>query len=95
MRFCDFLPTDNPLVGGWTSSGPVFGTSNRLIGDQQPADTEARTLKWDNGMLGGGPQRAGRYTFTTARDYNAQSPLQESGLLGPVTLRVASESRIE
>jgi hypothetical protein len=64
---------------------------NRLIGDQQPADKDARTLKWDNGMLGGKPQRAGRYTFTTARDYNAQSPLQESGLLGPVTLGVASE----
>jgi hypothetical protein len=64
---------------------------NRLIGDQQPGGKDARTLKWDNGMLGGKPQRAGRYTFTTARDYNAQSPLQESGLLGPVTLRVASE----
>jgi hypothetical protein len=64
---------------------------NRLIGDQQPGDKDTRTLKWDNGMLGGKPQRAGRYTFTTARDYNAQSPLQESGLLGPVTLGVAPE----
>jgi hypothetical protein len=64
---------------------------NRLIGDQQPEDKDARTLQWENGMLGGKPQRAGRYTFTTARDYNAQSPLQESGLLGPVTLLVASE----
>lgn len=66
---------------------------NRLIGDQQPADKNARTLKWDNGMLGGQPQRAGRYTFTTVQEYNAQSSLQESGLLGPVTLRVASESQ--
>jgi hypothetical protein len=64
---------------------------NRLIGDQQPADKDVRTLKWENGMLEGKPQRAGRYTFTTARDYDAQSPLQESGLLGPVTLRVISE----
>lgn len=64
---------------------------NRLIGDQQPGDKDARVLKWDDGMLGGKPQRAGRYTFTTARDYDAQSSLQESGLLGPVTLRVAEE----
>ena len=64
---------------------------NRLIGDQQPGDKDARVLKWDDGMLGGKPQRAGRYTFTTARDYDAQSSLQASGLRGPVTLRVASE----
>ncbi len=64
---------------------------NRLIGDQQPADKEARTLKWDNGLLEGKPQRAGRYTFTTAHDYDAQSPLQESGLLGPVTLNVSAQ----
>ncbi len=59
---------------------------NRLIGDEQPANKSARTLKWDDGMLGGTPQPAGRYTFTTARDYTAESPLQESGLLGPVNL---------
>jgi hypothetical protein len=59
---------------------------NRLIGDEQPANKNTRTLKWDDGMLGGAPQPAGRYTFTTARDYTAESPLQESGLLGPVNV---------
>jgi len=59
---------------------------NRLIGDEQPANKGTRTLKWDDGMLGGTPHPAGRYTFTTARDYTAESPLQESGLLGPVHL---------
>ncbi len=50
----------------------------------------AWTLKWDNGLLGGKPQSSGRYPFTTARDYDVRSPLQESGLLGPVTLRVVA-----
>ncbi|MBM4088511.1 MAG: glycosyl hydrolase [Planctomycetes bacterium] len=62
---------------------------NRLIGDEQPANKGTRTLKWDDGMLGGTPHPAGRYTFTTARDYTAESPLQESGLLGPVHLLVS------
>jgi len=61
---------------------------NRLIGDQQPADKAARTLQWTNGLLGGKPYPAGRYTFSTVNDYKADSPLQESGLIGPVRLLV-------
>ena len=59
---------------------------NRLIGDQQPGDKGARTLKWENGLLEGKSYPAGRYTFTTVSNYTAKSPLQESGLLGPVQL---------
>ncbi len=59
---------------------------NRLIGDQQPTDKAARTLRWENGLLGGKPYPAGRHTFTTVDNYQANSPLQESGLLGPVRL---------
>ena len=59
---------------------------NRLIGDQQPEHKGVRQLQWESGLLGGRPQPAGRYTFTTAQDYNADSPLQESGLFGPVRL---------
>ena len=43
---------------------------NRMIGDKQPADANARTT--------------GRYTFSTHDPYNAQSALVPSGLLGPV-----------
>jgi len=59
---------------------------NRLIGDQQPGDKGARQLKWENGLLEGKTYPAGRYTFTTVSNYKANSPLQESGLLGPVEI---------
>ena len=60
---------------------------NRLIGDQQPANKDVRQLKWESGLLLGKPQPAGRFTFTTVKnDYQANSPLQESGLFGPVRL---------
>jgi hypothetical protein len=60
--------------------------ANRLIGDQQPGDKGVRTLRWENGLLEGKSYPAGRYTFTTANVYKPTSPLQESGLLGPVQL---------
>jgi hypothetical protein len=62
---------------------------NRLIGDQQPGDKGARSLKWENGLLGGTSYPAGRYTFTTVNNYKPNSPLQESGLLGPVQFMVS------
>jgi hypothetical protein len=65
---------------------------NRLVGDQQKPDRRARTLQWDNGMLAGKPQAAGRYTFST--HYNGirgDSPLSPSGLLGPVKITRESE----
>lgn len=73
--------------------------ANRLIGDeQQPAD-----LEWieGHGNSGGSLKSfpawllkkqprpsAGRYTFTTWNYFTKDSPLQPSGLLGPVTLQV-------
>lgn len=73
--------------------------ANRLIGDEQaPAD-----LQWGVGDHGfGGPLKSfpdwfikkqprpsgGRYTFTTWNYFTPLSPLQASGLLGPVTLQV-------
>lgn len=60
---------------------------NRLIGDQQPGDKDARTLVWKDGLLGGKPVKAGRHTFSTVANYKANSPLQEAGLIGPVELR--------
>jgi hypothetical protein len=59
---------------------------NRLIGDEQPANRDVRTVKWDSGMLKGTSYPAGRYTFTTYRCYKADDPLVPAGLLGPVRI---------
>lgn len=65
---------------------------NRIIGDEQlPPDVE-----WNGVTLKGWPEwltngqlrpKTGRYTFTTWKFWNKDSPLLESGLLGPVQLR--------
>lgn len=65
---------------------------NRMIGDEQlPEDSERNangTLKnWPQWLLDGKPSPAHRYTFTTWRLWNKSSPLQVSGLLGPVTIQ--------
>ena len=58
--------------------------ANRLIGDQQPADKDTREVQWSSGLLEGKTLKTGRYTFSTRQYYKADSPLQPSGLLGPV-----------
>ena len=68
---------------------------NRMIGDEQlPEDSERNpngTLKaWPAWLLDGKPSPTGRYTFTSWRLWKKDSPLQESGLLGPVTLQTAA-----
>jgi hypothetical protein len=65
---------------------------NRLIGDEQlPGDSERNpdgTLKrWPQWLLEGKPSPTGRIAFTTWRLWKQNDTLQESGLLGPVTLR--------
>ena len=45
---------------------------------------------WPRWMLDGQPSPTGRLTFTTWHHYRKDSPLLESGLLGPVTLRTAA-----
>jgi len=66
---------------------------NRLIGDEQlPPDCEwnGKELKeWPQWLLDGQPSPTGRLTFTTWHHWTKDSPLLESGLLGPVTLRTA------
>lgn len=62
---------------------------NRLLGDRQEPDANVRTVKFENGLMGGREYVTGRYTFTTRsamRSFNFEEPLP-SGLLGPVTLR--------
>jgi hypothetical protein len=81
-------PGVNQLVVKVTNLWP-----NRLIGDEQlPPDCEwdGQQLKaWPQWLLAGKPSPTGRLTFTTWHHYKKDSPLLESGLLGPVTLQTA------
>ena len=59
---------------------------NRMIGDKQPADANAREVQAPPGFLGGQKIKTGRYTYCTYNHFNADAPLLPSGLLGPVTI---------
>jgi len=59
---------------------------NRLVGDKQPKDRNARKLQWKSGLLGGKTYPAGRYTFSTGSDVRPNASLLPSGLLGPVRI---------
>lgn len=62
---------------------------NRLLGDRQKPDANVRTVKFKNGLMGGGEYTTGRYTFTTEaamRSFKFTEPLP-SGLMGPVTIQ--------
>lgn len=59
---------------------------NRLIGDEQKPYDGVVGEKWPDWLLQGKPRTSGRYTFTSTRQYNKNSPLLESGLMGPVTI---------
>jgi hypothetical protein len=65
--------------------------ANRMIGDKQPADANARTVECPPGFLGGKRIPAGRYTFCTDDPYDPNSPLVPSGLLGPVQILISEK----
>jgi hypothetical protein len=81
-------PGVNKLVIKVTNLWP-----NRLIGDEQlPPDCQwngSQLKAWPQWLLDGKPSPTGRFTFATWHFYNKDSPLLESGLIGPVTLRTA------
>jgi hypothetical protein len=66
---------------------------NRIIGDEQlPADVEwngVQLKQWPDWLTQKQVRKSGRYTFTTWKFWNKDSPLLESGLIGPVVLRSA------
>jgi hypothetical protein len=66
---------------------------NRIIGDEHlPADCEWKgdqLQAWPPWLLEGKPSPTGRFTFETWRPYSKDSPLLESGLLGPAIWRTA------
>ena len=59
---------------------------NRLIGDEQLPDDGVKDGKWPDWLLENKPRTSGRFTFTPRRFYDKNSPLQKSGLLGPVKI---------
>lgn len=64
---------------------------NRMIGDEQlPLDAEWKDwetlVEWPDWFKTGEKSPTGRYTFTTARHYQKDSPLMSSGPLGPVKI---------
>ncbi len=64
---------------------------NRMIGDEQlPLDAEWKDwetlVEWPKWFKEGEKSPTGRYTFTTARHYQKDSPLMSSGLLGPIRI---------
>jgi hypothetical protein len=59
---------------------------NRMIGDQQPADANAREVECPPGFLGGHKIKTGRYTYCTQNSFKPGTPLLPSGLLGPVRI---------
>ena len=64
---------------------------NRLIGDEkQPDDGIKEDELWPAWFTRGLPRTSGRYTFSTCTFYTKDSPLLQSGLVGPVTI-VGSE----
>ncbi len=67
---------------------------NRIIGDEQlPEDVEwdgNHLKKWPDWLVNHQPRpQTGRYTFETWKFWSKDSPLLESGLLGPVVLKSA------
>jgi hypothetical protein len=64
---------------------------NRLIGDDGlPADckwqADGNIAEWPKWLLEGRPSPTGRHTFSACRLWTKDSPLLDSGLLGPVRL---------
>lgn len=63
---------------------------NRLVGDEKLPDDGIKDGKFPDWFLKGEPRTSGRIAFCPVKFYNADSPLQKSGLLGPVSLKVAN-----
>ncbi|MEZ5106569.1 MAG: glycosyl hydrolase [Draconibacterium sp.] len=60
--------------------------SNRMIGDEQLPNDGVKNGEWPGWLQNNQPRLSGRYTFVPRQFYKKDSPLQPSGLLGPVTL---------
>jgi hypothetical protein len=63
---------------------------NRLIGDEAEPWDGVKDGKWPEWLLNGSIRESKRYTFTTHRYYKSGDPLTESGLIGPVSIKIIS-----
>ncbi len=61
---------------------------NRLIGDESQPWDGVTDGKWPEWLLNGTKRPTNRFTFTTHRFYKKDDPLSESGLIGPVTIKM-------
>jgi hypothetical protein len=61
---------------------------NRLIGDEHLPYDGIEHGQWPKWLLEDKPRTSGRYTFASANHYRKDSPLLESGLMGPVKLNI-------
>jgi hypothetical protein len=61
---------------------------NRLIGDEFLPWDGVRDGKWPEWLLNGTKRPTERLTFTTHRFYTKDDPLTESGLTGPVSIKM-------
>jgi hypothetical protein len=68
--------------------------ANRLIGDEKKPYDGVVDGKWPEWLVKGQPRTSGRYTFTSTRQYNANSPLLVSGLMGPVKITCQLKRKI-
>ncbi len=73
---------------------------NRMIGDEElPEDSDRNpngTLKaWPQWVKEGKPSPTGRFTFTSWRLWKKGEAPVESGLIGPVTIRVSALARVK
>jgi len=59
---------------------------NRLVGDEFKPDDGIKNGQWPDWLIKGEKRSSGRFTFTTHRYYTKGSPLEPSGLLGPVSI---------
>ena len=59
---------------------------NRLIGDEHLPNDGIRNGQWPEWLKDGKPRTSGRFTFTTHQHFTKDSPLLESGLIGPVSI---------
>jgi len=62
--------------------------ANRLIGDQDLPDDEIKNNEWPDWVLKDQPRPSKRISFSTYQPYKKDSPLQISGLLGPVSIMI-------
>lgn len=59
---------------------------NRLIGDEFLPYDGVNNGQWPEWLVNKTPRTSGRYAFSSCDYYTKESPLSESGLLGPVTI---------